>query len=82
MSDTEFVQQCADRLSVGFATRGMPLASLADLLFSLLKTRDVKNPEHMKILLAGSYAALVCDVQQALRPQDEQRLYSILMKYK
>jgi hypothetical protein len=82
MSDTEFVQKCADRLSVGFATRGMPLASLADLLFSLLKTRDVKNPEHMKILLAGSYAALVCDVQQALRPQDEQRLYSILMKYR
>ena len=82
MSDTEFVQQCADRLSVGFATRGMPLSSLASLLFSLLKTKNVESPEHMKTLLAGSYAALVCDVQQALRPQDEQRLYSILMKYK
>ena len=81
-SDTEFVQQCADKWGVGFAIRGQNLNDLANMLFALLKTRDVKSPEHMKILLAGSYAALVCDVQHALVPADEQRLYTILMKHK
>ena len=81
-SDAEFVQQCADKWGVGFATRGQGLGDLANMLFALLKTREVESVGHMKSLLAGSYAALVCDVQQALRPQDEQRLYSILMKYR
>ena len=82
MSDAEFVQHCADRLSVGFATRGLPMASIADLLFGLLRTREVKSHEHMKALLAGSYAALVCDVEHALGPEDVQRIFIILVKHK
>ena len=81
-SDTEFVQQCADKWGVGFATRGQGLGDLANMLFALLKTREVESVGHMKSLLAGSYAALVCDVQHALVPEDEQRLYTILMKHK
>ena len=81
-SDTEFVQQCADKWGVGFAIRGQNLNDLANMLFALLKTRDVKSPDHMKSLLGGSVVALVCDVQHALVPEDERRLFNILMKYK
>ena len=81
-SDTEFVQQCADKWGVGFAIRGQNLDDLASTLFALLKTREIKTVDHMKSLLGGSVVALVCDVQHALRPEDERRLYSILMKYR
>ena len=81
-SDTEFVQQCADKWGVGFAIRGQNLNDLANMLFALLKTREVESVGHMKSLLAGSVVALVCDVRRALRPEDEQRLFTILMKHK
>ena len=81
-SDTEFVQQCADKWGVGFATRGQGLGDLANMLFALLKTREIKTVDHMKSLLGGSVVALVCDVQHALRPEDEERLFTILMKHK
>ena len=81
-SDTEFVQQCADNWGVGFATRGQGLGDLANMLFALLKTREIKTVDHMKSLLGGSVVALVCDVEHALVPEDERRLFNILMKYK
>ena len=81
-SDTEFVQQCADKWGVGFATRGQGLGDLANMLFALLKTREVESVGHMKSLLAGSVVALVCDVQHALVPEDEKRLFAILMKHR
>ena len=42
-SDTEFVQQCADKWGVGFATRGQGLGDLANMLLALLKTREVES---------------------------------------
>lgn len=80
-SDETFVQSAADKLGVGFATRGNTLKELAELLFDLLGKRKLVDAAHMKRLLLESHAQYLVDVSTAFTEEEENRLFSILMKH-
>ena len=81
MSDAAFVQSCADRLGVGWATASLSLTEMANFVFQMLGTRDIADAEHLKRLFSQSaYTRLLGGAK--LNAEEEQRLCGILMKHK
>ena len=84
MTDTEMllVQQCADKLGVGFMLAGMDTQQVVTCMLGLVGGRVPSSAEEMKTRLLNSYAALVCpNIQDALSHEEEQKLYEILERH-
>ena len=81
MTDAEFVQAWALKLNIGWMTASMNLQQIADTLFVMLGTKDIRDAGHLKLLLSKSPCALiVADVE--ISADDERRLLEILVKYR
>ena len=79
--DAAFVQSCADRLGVGWATASLSLKEMANFVFQMLGTRDITDVDHLKRLFSQSaYTRLLGGAK--LNTEEEQRLCSILMQHK
>ena len=84
MTDTEMqlVQQCADKLGVGFMLAGMDTQQVVTCMLGLVGGRVPSSAKEMKTRLLNSYAALVCpNIEAALSHEEEQKLYEILKRH-
>ena len=84
MTDTEMqlVQQCADKLGVGFMLAGMDTQQVVTCMLGLVGGKVPSSAQEMKARLMNSYASLVCpNIEDALSHEEEQKLYEILKRH-
>ena len=85
MTDTDdmrLVQQCADKLKVGFMLAGMDTQQVVTCMLGFMGGRVPSSAQEMKARLLDSYAALVClNIEHALSSDEEQQLFDILKRH-
>ena len=80
--DMQLVQQCADKLGIGFLLAGMDTQQLVTCLLGFMGGRVPSSAQEMKARLLDSYAALVCpNIEDALSHEEEQQLFDILKRH-
>ena len=80
--DMLIVQQCADKLGVGFMLAGMSMEQVVTCMLGFMGGRVPSSPQEMKLRVLNSYAALIChNTEDALSHEEEQRLYEILKRH-
>ena len=79
-TDTTFVRSICARLGLSVWTKDLELRQIADLLFDLLGTRDVRSIEHARRLLQASPVGAVADVS-VLTDAEQNRLFRMLVAY-
>ena len=80
--DMLIVQQCADRLGIGFMLAGMDTQQVVTCMLGFVGGRVPSSAQEMKARLLDSYAALVChNIEDALSHEQEQKLYEILKRH-
>ena len=80
--DMQLVQQCADKLGIGFLLAGMDTQQVVTCLLGFMGGRVPSSAQEMKARLLDSYAALVCpNIEDALSHEEEQQLFDILKRH-
>ena len=80
--DMQLVQQCADKLNVGFMLAGMDTQQVVTCMLGFMGGRVPSSAQEMKARLLDSYAALVClNIEDALSHEEEQQLFDILKRH-